>query len=421
VTRPADGRVLQVNVSPGGVPKLPVERAWVGPLGLDGDAHRHATVHGGPHRAVALMAIEAIERVQADGHPIEPGSVGENLTTSGLEVARLPIGTRLAIGDELVLELAAPANPCDVIEGSFRQGKSGRISILTHPDDSRMYARVVAEGEVRPGDSIRVLAAAPGSLAETHQVLDVVETVERDAWLAMWRAAAAVGYDVRILERGDAAAAASPDLPGSLFNRAYGLRQIPIILPELLELFRAAGTAGSLVGGVDDPPFPGAVAEESVGVHVGEIADVPDATVPGLEIRPTAPGDQARWAELFIAGFDIQGPLAEAWLRFEPVLARTRGYHQLIARLDGRDIGVAAMFTRRRVAWLGAGSVLPEARGQGIQRAMIAHRARAAETLGCRRIMATADLDDLSSANLAAMSIPRIWSRVHYRFDPALD
>src|SRR5438094_187218 len=65
-----DGRVLHVNVSPGGVPKLPVERAWVGELGLDGDRHRHDTVHGGPHRAVALLGIEAIERVQAEGHQI---------------------------------------------------------------------------------------------------------------------------------------------------------------------------------------------------------------------------------------------------------------------------------------------------------------------------------------------------------------
>ena len=47
-----DGRVLQVSVSPGGVPKQPVERAWVGEYGLEGDRQRHDTVHGGPHRAV---------------------------------------------------------------------------------------------------------------------------------------------------------------------------------------------------------------------------------------------------------------------------------------------------------------------------------------------------------------------------------
>ncbi|HEX5825457.1 MAG TPA: GNAT family N-acetyltransferase, partial [Candidatus Limnocylindrales bacterium] len=416
-----DGRVLQVNLSPGGVPKQPVERAWVGPLGLDGDAHHHSTVHGGPHRAVALLAIEAIERVQADGHPIEPGSVGENLTTSGIELARLAVGTRLAIGDDLVLELSAPANPCDVIKGSFREGKSGRISILTHPDDSRMYARVLADGEVRPGDPIRVLPPSADSQAEIHHLLDVLDGVDRDAWLAMWRAAAAVGYDVRILERGDAAAAACAELPGSVFNRAFGLRQIPIILPELLDLYRAARTTGWLVAGLDAPPFPGAVGERPVGVHVGDIATVPDATVEGLDIRPIEPGEATRWAELFVAGFGIEGPLAGAWLRFAPILAKARGYHQVIARQGGREVGAAAMFTRRRVAWLGAGTVLPEARGRGIQRALIAHRARAAETLGCRRVMATAELDDVSAANLTSMGIPRIWSRTHYRFDPAVD
>jgi MOSC domain-containing protein YiiM/GNAT superfamily N-acetyltransferase len=419
VTHPAaEGRVFQVNISPGGVPKRPVERAWVGRLGLDGDAHHHATVHGGPHRAVALLAIEAIERVQADGHPIEPGSVGENLTTSGIELARLAVGTRLAIGDHLVLELSAPANPCDVIKGSFRQGKSGRISILTHPDDSRMYARVLAVGEVRPGDPIRLLPPTPESEARTHQLLDLLDGVERDAWLAMWRAAAEVGYDVRILDRGDAAAAACAELPGSVFNRAFGLRQVPILLPDLMELYRDAGTTGWLVAGLDDPPFADAVGERPVGVHAGDLADVPDKTVEGVEIRPIETGEERLWAEVFVAGFGIEGPLAEAWLRFEPVLASARGYHQVIAWQDGRAVAAAATFTRRRVAWLGAGTVLPDARGRGIQRALIAYRARAAETAGCRRVMATAELDDVSAANLTAMGIPRIWSRTHYRFDP---
>src|SRR2546422_10691753 len=130
-----DGRVLQVNVSPGGVPKLPVERAWVGELGLDGDRHQHDTVHGGPHRAIALLGIEAIERVQADGHPIEPGSVGENLTTTGIELASLAPGTRLAIGGRLLLEISAPANPCDLLSASFRTGRAGRLPILTPPSE----------------------------------------------------------------------------------------------------------------------------------------------------------------------------------------------------------------------------------------------------------------------------------------------
>ena len=104
-------------------------------------------------------------------------------------LALLPVGTRLAIGDEAVLEISGPANPCDVIKGAFNGGKSGRISILLHPTDSRMYARVLATGEVRPGDAIRVLAPLPGSDAGVHKELDLLDMVEREAWLAMWRAA----------------------------------------------------------------------------------------------------------------------------------------------------------------------------------------------------------------------------------------
>ncbi len=103
----ADGRVVQVSVSAGGLPKLPVDRAWVGELGLEGDGHHDFTSHGGPHRAVCLYSIEAIERLQAEGHPVEPGSVGENLTTTGIEWSLLPVGTIAHVGDELVLELSS--------------------------------------------------------------------------------------------------------------------------------------------------------------------------------------------------------------------------------------------------------------------------------------------------------------------------
>ena len=159
----AAGRVVRVNISPGGVPKGPVPSARVGRLGLEGDAHQHDGVHGGPHRAICLFAIEAIRRVAADGHPIAPGTVGENLTTEGIELAALAPGTRLAIGADVLLELSGPANPCDVIRGSFRGGKSGRISILKHPLDSRVYARVLAGGTIAAGDVIRVLSPAPDS------------------------------------------------------------------------------------------------------------------------------------------------------------------------------------------------------------------------------------------------------------------
>ena len=422
-----NGRIVQVNVSPGGVPKLAVLDAWIGPLGLAGDGHDHDHVHGGPHRAVALFAIEAIERVRADGHDIGPGAVGENLTTSGIELSLLPVGTRLAIGDEAVLELAAPDGPCDVIKHVFVGGKSGRISILVHPSDSRMYARVLAEGRVRRGDPIRVLPPARDSAALLHAQLDLLDSVERDAWLAMWQAAATARLDVRIIDRGELAAAAAPGLPGSIFNRAYGIRQIPIVLPEIEQLFRDAKTTGWAVAGEGDPPWPGAVAEEPNGVHVGDIDDVlaHAASLPwpdGLEIRRVDPDDRravGAWIDLFIAGFSIDGPGAEAWRQLGPVLARSKAEHQLVASLDGRDVAAAATFLRRRVAWLGGGVVLPEARGRGIQRALIAERARLAIDAGCRKVLATAEVGSVSAANLEQMGMGSIWTRALYRLDPA--
>src|SRR3954469_625870 len=270
-----DGRVIQVNISPGGVPKRPVAAARGGRGGLDAPRHAHDRVHGGPHRAVALFALEAIERVRADGHPgVTPGSVGENLTTSGIELSLLPVGTRLAVGSEVVLEIASPANPCDVIKGAFSAGKSGRISILLHPDDSRMYARVLREGTVRPGDAIDVLPAEANSDAAVHRELDLLEAVEGETWLAMWRAAQAVGIDVRVLELGDALAAASPELPGSVFNRSFGMRLVPIQRPRIDALFRDAGVTGWHVAGLDDPTFAGETPENPVGVHVSAIEHV---------------------------------------------------------------------------------------------------------------------------------------------------
>jgi GNAT superfamily N-acetyltransferase len=245
----------------------------------------------------------------------------------------------------------------------------------------------------------------------------------------MWRAAAEAGLDVRVLEKGDMAAAASPDLPGSVFNRAFGMRQVPIHRPWMEGLFDEAGAPGWLVVGLDDPTFAGKELDWPVGVHVGPIEDVlaraadgAEPAVDGLAIRRVDPGDAvdaARWAELFIAGFEIDEPIAEAWRCFNPILVRARGYQQFIASLDGRDVAASALFNRRRVAWLGAGTVLPEARGRGIQRALIADRVRRAADAGSTQVMATAEIETLSATNLERFGIHRIWTRGHLRIEPS--
>jgi MOSC domain-containing protein YiiM len=155
----ATGRVVQVATSPGGVPKLPVPSAHVGRLGLEGDLHNDLEGHGGPLRAVSLLAIEAIRRVAAEGNPIAPGTTGENVTTESIELGALPYGTRLAIGSELVIELTSPANPCKNIVHNFADGRFARLSAKVHPLDTRVYASVIREGSSAAGDEIRVIEA----------------------------------------------------------------------------------------------------------------------------------------------------------------------------------------------------------------------------------------------------------------------
>ena len=136
-----------------------------------------------------------------------------------------------------MLEISKPDMPCDTIAGAFSDGRSGRISILTHPLDSRMYARVLAEGEVRPGDAIRLLPPAADSQAELHDLLDRIEAVARAFNVSLWQATADAGFDVRLVDDGELAMVASPQLPGRTFNRVSGHRELPNLLPRMVDWF----------------------------------------------------------------------------------------------------------------------------------------------------------------------------------------
>ena len=153
------GTLESINVSDGGVPKLPRKEAHVGADGVAGDRQRALHFHGGPSRAVSLYSLERLQALRAEGHPIDPGTTGENLTLSGLPWERIQTGVRLAIGD-LLLEVTKPAHPCKTIAGSFARGEFQRISEKVHPGWSRFYARVLREGEVHVGDAVVLVEAA---------------------------------------------------------------------------------------------------------------------------------------------------------------------------------------------------------------------------------------------------------------------
>jgi MOSC domain-containing protein YiiM len=148
--------VSAINVSSGGVPKHPQPSAVVRRNGLEGDRQEDLRYHGGPDGAVVLYSLELIHALQSEGHPITPGSIGENLTISGLHWEGLGPGIRLGIG-EVVLEITKPASPCRKLTSSFAGGQFDRVSEKSHPGWSRLCARVVHEGTVKVNDEVVVL------------------------------------------------------------------------------------------------------------------------------------------------------------------------------------------------------------------------------------------------------------------------
>jgi MOSC domain-containing protein YiiM/GNAT superfamily N-acetyltransferase len=408
-----NGRVVQVNVSTGGVPKHAVPGTWVGRLGLDGDVQAHPGIHGGPHRAVCMLGIEVIRRVSAEGHPIVPGSVGENLTTEGVELARLEPGTRLAFDGGLELEISAPANPCDTIRGSFSDGKSGRISILRFPGDSRVYGRVLTEGTVTAGERFAVLPPRPDTDAGIHGLLERLEKHEVRFWEATWAAVAAGGADLRLLDLGDAYACAAPAIPGLIFNRAFGLRMVPNLRHQIVDHFRDNGVKGWLVD--VEPPTPGVAPDQEVGVFAIEPDRVPAGpSLTGLRIRRVDADKAVAWQRVLLEAFEIAGPEAEAWLAAAPHIARLPGMQCLLAEVDGRPAAAAGLYSRARIGGLIPAAVLPEFRGRGIHAALIADRARRAEVLNCELVTTQAELGGASERNMMRMGLVRLHLRGNY-------
>ena len=136
---------------------MAVREAAVNKLGMAGDEHRFPDIHGGPERALCLFSLERILELQAEGHPIFPGAVGENVTISGLDWNKLEPGVRLALGDEVLVELTSYTTPCNTIPAYFADGKYQRISQKLHPGYSRIYARVLQTGTLRVGQSVALL------------------------------------------------------------------------------------------------------------------------------------------------------------------------------------------------------------------------------------------------------------------------
>jgi MOSC domain-containing protein YiiM len=152
------GTVAAINVSSGGVPKSRVSGANVSRFGLVGDAQNDTKHHGGPERAICLYSLERIRALQREGHPIDIGTAGENVTVEGVDWDLVVPGVQLRLGGHVLLEVASFTNPCKTIRESFIDGEFIRIAHKLHPGWSRVYARVLSEGEIHFGDPVEVNA-----------------------------------------------------------------------------------------------------------------------------------------------------------------------------------------------------------------------------------------------------------------------
>ena len=141
--------LAQLNVSSGGMPKLPVPSARVTRFGVEGDAQRNRKYHGGPNRAVCIFSEELYEWLREKGIDLKFGAVGENFTTRGINPNSLSKGDRLRVGDCLI-EITDVRVPCanlkkwDVDLPELIVGHSGWV------------AKVIEEGVVKAGDNIEV-------------------------------------------------------------------------------------------------------------------------------------------------------------------------------------------------------------------------------------------------------------------------
>ncbi len=151
--------VTHLNTSGGGVPKLPTPRVRIGTLGLEGDNQNDKKHHGGPDRAVCLFSAEIIESLNAEGHPIEPGTAGENVTISGFDWPKVTPGSRIEFEGGVVLEITNYTPPCSTIRESFTESKFRRIHQDDHPGESRVYAKVLTEGEAAAGERVTLIPA----------------------------------------------------------------------------------------------------------------------------------------------------------------------------------------------------------------------------------------------------------------------
>ena len=144
----SDGRIVAISISTKkGVKKTNI---LVGTLienyGLENDAHA-----GDWHRQVSLLSIESISKIREKGIDVNPGDFAENITTKGIKLWELPVGTRLKLGEDALVEVTQIGKECHDRCAIFKQ-----VGDCVMPREG-IFVKVLKGGVISPEDRIRIL------------------------------------------------------------------------------------------------------------------------------------------------------------------------------------------------------------------------------------------------------------------------
>ena len=252
---------------------------------------------------------------------------------------------------------------------------------------------------------------------KVETILQRFGAAHRAAVRAEWAAAASAGLPLVVVDDGTLLLGAAPTLESQTFNRALGLTERPDLLETALAFFSTHGVEGTVALDPADAP-PGIEPTVRLDVHIGAPGDTQPTIVPGLDLRVVDATDVAEvsaWMEIVIEANAPAPDVAGLWRQMAPFMVRTPGWTHILGSMAGEVVAAGSLFETDGVGWQSWASVVPAARGRGIQRALIDARSRLAADHGCELVAAWALAGAHSSANLERAGLARIGQRVVVR------
>lgn len=253
-----------------------------------------------------------------------------------------------------------------------------------------------------------------GTADGAQDLLARFAAIHRAAVRAEWAASQAAGLELRVVDEGGLLLGAAPAFPSTMFNRGLGFTEQPDRVGEAVTFFAEHGVEGEVV--LDPADIPPAVEPRiRLDAYLGTADGIPSAPVDGFAMRVIDADGIDGWMEVIVEAYAPIAEIAAVWRSAAPYLVGSPERILVTGELDGRLVAASSSYLTDGAAWLSWAAVVPSARGRGIQRAMIAERARLTAERGCPVVAAWAFAGAHSAANLSGAGLPWIGERVVVR------